>query len=281
MGIVSKEIKAAIIGVIGAVISAIIGAYFGAYFERNVDKEDAVFNVCETDEYKSLENDYNTLDYEKANLQNTNETLQAKINNLQNQIAEIPILNQEIASLKEEIENLNQQIEESEGNGEPQEPQEPPEPPESTISKVSIFDLDTFRGESYWYDNSDYSSSYFVDTYDNSHEMAYLTFHKAIDKDDKDNPVYLLNKEYSFCEGQIAWSKKFKNSEDSIWIEFYSIIDSEETLLYRTEPSITADNRPLDFSFSVVGVEKMKIVTNGTNPYSSVAIIYQYLNLVK
>ena len=47
----SKEIKAAIICVIGAVISAIIGAYFGVNFERNVDKEATVFNVYETDEY--------------------------------------------------------------------------------------------------------------------------------------------------------------------------------------------------------------------------------------
>lgn len=269
---------AATIGGVCTIVGAVIGAFIGVFWNTDSKKEDTVFNVYETEEYKSLKENYDTLDYEKANLKNDNETLPAQNKDLQNQIADIPNLNQEIVSLKEEIENLNKQIKELEGNGDQP---EPPGEPEPTISRVSIFDLKTFQGTAYWYDSTYYSSEYFIDTYDNSHEMAHLTYHVALDKNDTDNPVYLLDKKYSLCEGQISWSKVFKNSKNGAWIEFYSVDDLGEILLYKTEPTITATNRPLDFSFSVEGVEKLKIVTNGTNPHDHVGIIYQYLDLVK
>lgn len=279
------EIKAAIIGGICTVIAAIIGAYFGAYFERKADNEDVGFNVYETDEYISLKEQYDTLDYQKANLENDNKVLQTQNNDLQNQISDIPNLNQEIVSLKEEIENLNQQIAELEENGDQPEPppnQEQPEEPESTVSKVSIFDLDTFKNNPYWFDVSytSFSKEDLIDTYGEKHDGAHFGGHGATDKNSI-HPIYLLDKKYYLCEGEIAWSKSEKNSEDSAWIEFYSISNdgTTENLIYSTDP-ITAYSRPLYFSFSVENVEKMKIVRN-SNSSRAAYVIYDYLDLIR
>lgn len=279
----SVETKAAIINGKFTVFAAVIAGIFGiivAIIETagngKLKKEYEELQTECADLYtklNTLQENYDTLDYEKANLENDNKVLQTQNNDLQNQIADIPTLNQKIVSLEEEYKNLNQQIGELEsGIDQPESPQkpEPSEESEPIISKVSIFDLDTFQ-----------SSSYFIDTYDNSHEMAKITFHRAIDKNDDNNPIYLLDKKYSLCEGQIAWSKEYKNSKNSAWIEFYAIDEDCDRFLYKTEPSITADHRALDFSFSVVGVEKMKIVANGTDDLVGVPIIYQHLDLIK
>lgn len=264
----SKEIKAAFIGVIGAIIAAIIGAYFGAYFERKTDKEDTVFNVYETPEYISLKEKYDTLDYQKTNLENDKTDLQKQNNDLQNKLAEIPSLNQEIVSLREEIENLNQQITQLEGDGDQSESTQ-----ESTlaISKVSIFNLETFQGEARWYRAT--SKYEYTDTYDNEYKNAYYASHPSYN-----DPTYLLDKKYSICEGKIAWCKQSKDYGGSIWIDFYSGND----LIYSTD-FITATDRVIDFSFPVDEVETLTIIrnTDRASSWYSVNVVYPYFNLIK
>ncbi len=106
----SKEIKAAIICVIGAVISAIIGAYFGVNFERNVDKEATVFNVYETDEYLSLQREYEELNSQYIVIKQENTELQNKINSLDSTNSTYSTLNNENKALKDENKLLKEEI---------------------------------------------------------------------------------------------------------------------------------------------------------------------------
>lgn len=138
------------------------------------------------------------------------------------------------------------------------------------IEKVSIFDLDTFQGESRWYHN--WSDSELTDTYGNEYPNGRYTNHKP---KNQYTPTYLLDYKYSKCEGKIAWSKDDKNLGGSCWIDFYS----GDTLLYSTDP-ISATDRPLSFEFSVENVETLKIICRSDHAYRSITIIYEYLNLI-
>ncbi len=141
-------------------------------------------------------------------------------------------------------------------------------------SKVSIFTLETFKGSGGWRDSS-HSQSSFTDTYGNVYSSAYEAQHVYSGTASRDkSPVYLLDYNYSKCEGQLAWPREQKDKEGSIWIEFYS----DDELIYITE-KVSADDRALAFEFDVSGVEKLKICRKTTIPF--VYAIYPYLNLIK
>lgn len=143
--------------------------------------------------------------------------------------------------------------------------------------KVSIFTLDTFKGKGYWFDHSSVSASseVFTDTYGNEYLTARFTYHGPSTVDSTTAPIYLLDKKYKLCKGEFAWSKKSKNFEGSVWIEFYS----GNSLIYQTS-AITADDRAVSFEFNVEGLDTLTIVRNGTNR-KAVTVIYPYLDLVQ
>lgn len=250
-----------------SIISAIIGAFLGAKFESNhlnVTIDNYPKNISSQEEYEKLE-----LQYE--NQINENIDLKAKINSLNDELSKIVSLSDEYELLKQENEKLKSQIN-SLGDNTPV-----LETNNNSEAKISIFDLDTFKGTPYWSDRSYYDSICYIDTYDNDYLTAYIGHHRSATRNSEDAFTYLLDKKYSICEGEIAWSKADKNSEEKAWIEFYS----GDELLYKTDV-ITSDSRVLSFQFSVDDVEKLTIVRNGTcNQYNSVMIIYPYLNLIK
>lgn len=147
---------------------------------------------------------------------------------------------------------------------------------------VSIITLETFQGSESWWNSSDapsfrsFSDSNFIDTYGNEYPDSYVSEHYYINGRNKFSPTYLLDGNYSKCEGKIAWSKSDKNRDGSIWIEFYS----EDELIYKTDPMVASD-RALSFEFDVEGVEKLTVVKKATRETGSIYIIYPYFNLVK
>lgn len=146
-----------------------------------------------------------------------------------------------------------------------------------TEQKVSIFTLDTFKRKGHWFDHSSVSASdeVFTDTYGNEYLTARFAYHTPSTVDSTSAPTYLLDKKYKSCKGEFAWSKKAKNFEGSVWIEFYS----GNSLIYQTS-AITADDRAVSFEFSVEGLDTLTIVRNGTNR-KAVTVIYPYLDLVQ
>lgn len=279
-------IVSAAIGSIGVIIAAIIGVFsFNINIENNrlkqsnkiLESEKAEL-ITQTDqseeEYENLKNTYSDLEKENDNLQDRLSALESELTQYDLLVEENSSLETEISELKRELKSLkkNETKESTEDNNE-----------EDIISnksnkKVSIFDLDTFKGKTGW-ERATYVLEY-TDTYDNQYPNAYIASHYATTKEDGYYvPIYLLDNKYSLCEGQIAWSKSSKNLDGSSWIEFYS--DNE--LIYATDP-ITADSRVLTFSFSVEGVEKLTILRNGTRSdyiaYDTAYMVYPYLNLI-
>lgn len=237
--------------------------------------------------YTNLQEQFNEMSSKNISLVNELNNLKNNIEQYSTSINENALINEnnllkeennflknEIVQLENEKKELENKIKELEGEGKI----EPPDPPVTPKSdkKVSIFDLDTFQGNSPW--EHPYNASYYTDTYGNEYVTAYSGSHNSKTKEDYYVPTYLLDNKYSMCEGQIAWSKHDKNSEHSAWIEFYSGDD----LIYTTD-IITATDRIISFSFSVDGLETLTIVTNSTiNTFNNnVYIIYPYLNLVE
>lgn len=146
---------------------------------------------------------------------------------------------------------------------------------DNNANKVSVFTLDTFQGIGGWYDRSHVTlnNSDFFDVYGNEYLTGRVGTHNISSLDNKFIPVYLLGGKYSSCEGEFAWPKNRKDPEGKIWIEFYS----DDNLIYQTDP-ITENDGPLNFEFSVVGVEKLTIIRNST--INKVRAIYSYLNLI-
>lgn len=217
----------------------------------------------------SIQNDNDQLNNEIAQYQN-------EINNLQNELEKIKTENLEVATkndqLQNEIAQCQNKIKELQSEldryiekyGTIQ---------DDNFETVSIFTLETFKGKDGWRD-SKYSQSSFTDTYGNTYQSAYEALHIWEESHTYDNPpVYLLDRKYSKCQGQFAWTKEKKDKKGRIWIEFYG----DDKLLYKTE-EISADDRAFTFEFDVSNVEKLKICRRASIP--SIYAIYPYLNLV-
>lgn len=296
----SREVKAAWIGGICVIIAAIIGMFsFNVNIENDKLKDNSKIIESENEKLKEeindWENSYNDLKEQFDDLHNENNNLSEEINALKNTIEEYSsssidvnnssldeeysLLLSENESLKEKISQLQNELENMKVNSDnPQNNMlfESDTTSDYTEKRVSIFTLDTFKGKPGWYNNSYYSDKdVFTDTYGNEHFTAYVGHHSGRDINYSYNPTYLLDNKYSTCEGEIAWAKNDKNSKETAWIEFYS----GDELIYITD-KITVDSRPLTFSFSVDGIEKLTIVRNATGSSSS-WIIYSYLNLVE
>lgn len=296
----------AIIGGICTIAASIISGYMGR--EKAIDKVmSQAPNVASIDElinmYNQLSNNNDILKNKISSLESQNNSLINENESLKDQLIQYESLNEnydnidnlksenlslknqnstlisENESLKIEVSQLQNELQNMKANSDTSKHDISPETNTSsdeTGEKVSIFSLDTFKGESGWYDLSYYSSKdVFTDTYGTEYLTAYVGHHSGRDINYSYNPTYLLDYKYTTFEGQIAWSKSDKNSKETAWIEFYS--DNE--LIYITD-KITVDSRPLSFSFSVEGIEKLTIVRNATNSSSS-WIVYPYLNLVK
>lgn len=147
---------------------------------------------------------------------------------------------------------------------------------------VSIFTLDTFQGSELWYNKentSDLKSFFegnFIDTYGIEYPHANLAKHYFRNTMENNSTTYLLDYNYTKCEGKIAWPKCDKNEKGNAWIEFYS----DDELIYSTEP-ISASNRALHFEFNVEDLEKLTVVKKAKEETSIIYIIYPYFNLVK
>lgn len=291
----NKEITAAWIAGICAIIAAIIGVF--SYDIRQSNKDLIIENTELTKQNNDWESSYNDLKKQFDSLHNENDTLSEEINTLKNTVeeytsstdennlslneknesllAENESLKDEINQLKNELENMKS----SSNNSDSLQNNTLPEsnmPSEETGKRVSVFNLDTFKGKTSWYNHSYYTNiDVFTDTYGNEYLTAYVGLHSGRDLDYSYNPTYLLDNKYSTCEGEIAWSKSDKNSKETAWIEFYS----GNELIYTTE-KITVDSRPLPFSFSVKGIEKLTIVTNATGSKTA-WVVYPYLDFVQ
>ena len=226
---------------------------------------------------------YENLSSQYESMASQNNELQTRVSSLESELSQHSSIYEENTELKKDIENLQNEIRELQGKNEnPVDPRSNEEESEGqsnstqpSSKKVSIFDLETFQGNDYWFDHSQ-SSSAFIDTYDNEYLTGRYTFNGPSSKDEDLIPVYLLDKKYSICEGELAWSKTSKNIDGSIWIDFYS----GDTLIFSTE-TITATDRAITFEFSVEGLETLTVVCNGSNSNNAVTAIYPYLNLVE
>jgi len=226
------------------------------------------------EEFTDLQNRYQEL----GEVDKEYELLQKELSQLQNENSRLKEekeqLIEENISNSNKIEQLQKEIKELTNKSENQAQNDVVNSyTDENDSKVSIFTLETFSGRGGWRDSS-YSQSSFTDTYGNVYSSAYEAYHVYSTTPGDKPPVYLLDNNYSKCEGQLAWPKERKDKEGSIWIEFYS----DDELIYTTE-KVSADDRALAFEFDVSGVEKLKICRKASVP--SVYAIYPYLNLIK
>ncbi len=211
-----------------------------------------------------LKEEKTQLTNEKKQLTNEKTQLQSELDNLENEISN---LKNETTEYNQNYDNQNVSTDNNKTD---------------IDTTVSIFTLETFQGLIYWWNKSDIDNSKtlnsdnFIDTYDNEYPSAKLASHYVNHTKDKNALTYLLDYNYSKCEGKIAWPKSDKNEEGSAWIEFYS----GDELFYQTEP-ITASDRALSFEFSVEGVEKLTVVQKASRDAGIVDIIYPYFNLVQ
>lgn len=241
-----------------------INAIESAYFQLKESYSTLETNfITLQDQYNQIQTLYDdksaTYDQlQKDNNQLKNEMIQSqnKISNLQGEIKRLTELICNTESMIDEP--LNNKIDSSDNK--------------NIAKKVSIFNMDTFKGIAYWEKPS--SIKALTDTYDNEYITARIGQH-GYTKNSKNVPIYLLDNKYSTCEGQIAWPKTRKNSQGSVWIEFYS----GDELIYVTD-SITAEDRAISFEFSVKGIEKLTIVKNSTGAYQP-DVIYSYFNLLE
>lgn len=87
---------------------------------------------------------------------------------------------------------------------------------DNSADQVSVFTLETFTGRGGWRNNA-YSQSSFTDTYGNEYPLAYEALHIWEGGSTYNSPpVYLLDKKYSKCQGQLAWPKEQKDKEGRI-----------------------------------------------------------------
>lgn len=267
----------AIISFAGLIISSII-SIFSIDLNKTLTQENTKLLIKNND----WEIAYNELHEDFDELNNKNNSLSREVTTLKNSMEQYFPLETENESLKEEISELKKEIQllaTGDTQGYTKEDLDFKSFSNDNLKKVSIFDLDTFKGNNSWCKAT--HKYQYTDTYDNEYPNAYFDSHYATTKeDDYKAPTYLLDKKYVICEGQITWSKESKNLDGSAWIEFYS----DDNLIYTTEP-ITADSRVLTFSFSVEGIEKLTIVKTGSRNenivYDRAYIIYPYLNLVE
>lgn len=212
-----------------------------------------------------------TVDAELSKVLEENESLKSELKELQFQYQNLQVLYNAMKAEASDTQSVTAESENNDGMGENSQPV-----PVLGDQKTSIFKLDTFQGIGGWYDRSasTVNDSFFIDTYDNEYLSACVGSHNITSKDSTTVPVYLLDGNYSKCEGQLAWPKRSKNREGSIWIEFYS----GDSLIYQTE-AISATDRAINFEFSVEGVEFLTVVRNGT--VKGLKAIYPHLNLIR
>lgn len=251
--------------------------------EKDDASQDESYNVVETNEevtsqQYSIYDENNQLKDENAEKQNSDLELKNEIENLQDKNSEleknIKKLQNQNSACEDKIANLQNELDKyitkygiiSEDD----------------FEMVSIFSLETFQGGEHWWNTSDISDfksisdNNFIDTYGNKYPEANLAEHFRLNEKNKYAPTYLLNYNYSKCEGKIAWPKSDKNVDGAVWIEFYS----NDELFYQTEQMYASDG-VLDFEFSVEGVEKLTIVKKASNQTGIIYIIYPYFNFVK
>lgn len=256
-----------------SILGIIVGAIIAIKYQTN--KSDSIIVTIKTEkdellsENTDLQKMYNTLSNEYSELEELNISLVDENNSLKQKIE---VLNNQLSHQNDELEQLKNSSTIS-----PENTSEISSINNDVKKTVSIFNLDTFRGEGRWEPCN--SESFYTDTYGNEYISAHYAHHFSVEKDNLSFvPTYLLDNKYSICEGQIAWSKFDKNLSGSIWIDFYS----GDSLVYSTEP-ITATDKSITFSFSVEGLETLTIVRNSTRSSSQdyACIIYPYLNLVE
>lgn len=273
----------AIISGLCVIMSSIIGIF--SYNINESNKILTVENVNLAEQNNDWESVYNDLQIQFNDLDDKNDSLSSELNSLKSNldqytsiVTENDTLKAEIFELQNELRLLNNSIENNSINNQTYETTSDSDTIyNNTGKKVSIFNLETFRGNGKWsipsFDNE------YTDTYGNEYPKAHIANHYSTSKDNLSLvSTYLLNGQYSLCEGQIAWAKIDKNASGSVWIDFYS----GDTLIYSTD-RISATDKIITFSFSVEGIETFTIVKNSNRVSTAggVKIIYPYLNLVE
>lgn len=200
----TKE-KATIITSVISGVCVIIAAIIGIFsYDLNKSKETlAIENVALSEQNNDWEIAYNELKDQFDTLNNQNSSLVNEIDGLKNNMEQYTTLADENNSLKNEISKLQNELQIVKENIENQETiisnednqaeAETNPISENSSKKVSIFDLDTFKGNAYWNNSSYYDSENFIDTYGNEHLTAYVAFHKKIEKDSSSSITYFIN----------------------------------------------------------------------------------------
>lgn len=283
-----------ILGIIGAIAAAVISNNIGAKEAVNQIVSQVNVDTVDIDNINDLIDSYNQLGNENLHLREDNMKLYSDSEKLREQnkllLSEKESLSVQIEQLQDEIrrlkDNSNTQNSVEQNAGKQSvlaqdsfdENNTPAVDVESFDQKISIFDLDASREKSFSYD---YSAVYLgsndignnIDTYGYEYSTGCLRFHSTRPTEET-TPTYVLNQEYTMCEGKIAWLKRYKNSPGSIWIEFYE----GDSLIYKTE-SIEALDGAMRFEFSVEGCNELTVVANSSN--MNMYVIYPYFNLIR
>lgn len=228
-----------------------------------------------------LQKENNELKEEKSVLLEENESLKNQLTQYSGLIDDSADLKNQISSLEDENIFLKNKIKELEGKtGSNLTPISTSEL--NTDKKVSIFDLDTFQGEAYWFKNTTFPFSdeddWLIDMYGNVFHTGYIAFHG---KDDGIvDAIYNLDNKYSHCNIKIAWPRGAKNLVDSgAYIKFYS-----DDQLIDISPEIMCGDEPIEFSINLNGVKKFsfdRIATGKQNAWITPTIIYCYFDLIE
>lgn len=278
----AHNIKVAWIGGICVVIAAVIGII---NINVNVDNKlkDEYDNLkSENLELKTqldnLQSQYDKLNEQYSNLEKENDILDKENSSLEKELKEYDLLIEENNSMKLKISELQEQLQKEELI----ELDSNDNSLNKTGNTISIFNLEPFQGESYFFKNANFPFSdetdWLVDMYGTSFHKGYLAFHG--EEDHEVNAVYSLKNKYSTCHIMMAWPRGGKDLINSgAYINFYN-----DGILFYTSPEIKCGDEPIDFYVDISNVDKFsfEFVSTGENAaWMCVTIIYPYFDLIE
>lgn len=269
------------IGGICVVIAAIIGIInINVNVDNNNLKDEYENLKLENLELKTqlddLQNQYDKLNEQYSNLEKENSSLEKELKEYDSLIKENNSMKLKIAELQKQIQKIETTELDSNDNSATNDSLN------KTGNTISIFNLEPFQGESYFFKDANFPFSdetdWLVDMYGNSFHKGYLAFHG--EENHEVNAVYSLKNKYSTCHIMMAWPRGGKDLINSgAYINFYN-----DGVLFYTSPEIKCGDEPIDFYVDISNVDKFsfEFVSTGENAtWMCVTIIYPYFDLIE